>query len=270
MPIIHELPSEAKCRTIVRRAIFGKRLYCPRCLSNHVYKSEQRYWCPGCRKKFSLMSPTWLKGCKLSFRQLMTLLMCWQKKVAFWTTCDIAGVSPPTARRYLRAFRHHLVYESPTLQGEVEMDEAWLGKRRHGNQTIVMGITERGSGKTVIRKVRSRDQGWSDRMLLAYVRRDIPSIVYHDGWEGYQGIDTFFGFRHSTHIHDKGDFGPTNHIENIWSRLKRFITRTWDHTWKRHLPTLLREFEARINSPELFENPSNYLQICLTPVPTAY
>ena len=198
------------------------------------------------------------------------LLVCWQKKVAFGTTLEITGLSAPTVRRYVRLFRTHLVYESPLhLHGNVEIDEAWLGKRRHWNQTMLVGVTERATDKTVVRIAKKREQEWTDRLLLDHV---IPeaSFVFHDGWEGYQGIDRFFGFRHSTHIHDRGDFGPTNHIENIWSRLKRFITRTWDHSWKEHLPQILREFEARINAPELFDSPLHYMQTCLVLAPRAF
>jgi len=268
MSILDSVPSEAKCERIVRNSLFGNRPYCPVCLSSHVRSVEGRYWCPKCRKKFSLTSATWLRHRRIGFRSVVLLLVCWQKKIAFGSTVLFSGLSAPTVRRYFRLFRDHLVYESPRLQGLVEIDEAWLGKRRHGNQTIAVGVTERGSDRTVIRIAKARDQEWTDKLLLDHVDPK-GSFVFHDGWEGYRGIDAFFGYRHSFHIHDQGDFGPTNHIENVWSRLKRFITRTWDHSWKEHLPRILREFEARINAPEMFENPLTYLHICLTLVPRA-
>jgi len=161
------------------------------------------------------------------------------------------------------------VYESPVLKGNIEIDEAWVGRRKHKNQTIVIGAYERESKRAVLRIMKRRDQEYSDRFLLANVKQK-GTHVFHDGWEGYHGIDRFFGYEHSECIHAQGDFGPTAHAENLWSRLKRFITRTWDHSWKRYLPQILREFEARINVPEMFENPLNYLQICLTPVPLRY
>jgi transposase-like protein len=269
MSILDAVPSEAKCQALVRRCLFGKRPFCPRCLSSHIRAMEGRYWCPTCRRKFSLTSASIFRHRRIPLRQILLLLVCWQKKVPFWTTCQIVGVSAPTVRRYFRRFRESLVYESPSnLQGNVEIDEAWLGKRRHGNQTVLVGVTERATDKTVIKIAPRRDQEWTDRLLLGHVRPE-RSFVFHDGWDGYHGIDCFFGYKHSFHIHNHGDFGPTNHIENIWSRLKRFITRTWDHSWKEHLPHILREFEARINAPELFDSPLNYLQTCLTLVPIA-
>ena len=268
MHILESIPSEAQCRRIIRQSLFGKRIYCPRCLSSHVKRSEHRYTCPTCRKPFSIISASPFRHRRISYQQIFILLICWQKKVPFWTTAHFANVSPPTVRRYVTLFRTHLVYESPILRGSVEVDEAWLGRKKHKNQTIVIGATERKSGKAVLRIMKKRDQEWSDRFLLAYIEPQ-DSTIYSDGWEGYHGIREFFGYRHRTCIHGEGDFGPTAHAENIWSRLKRFITRTWDHSWKEHLPQILREFEARINAPELFNSPLNYLEICLTLVPKA-
>lgn len=270
MSILDAIPSDAKCRKIIRDALFGKRIFCPKCCSSHVSSWKDRYWCPRCRKAFSLVSASFLRRRRISYRLIFLLLACWQKKIAFGTIIEISGLSAPTVRRYLRLFRSNLVYESPTgLHGKVEIDEAWLGKRRHGNQTMAIGITERTTDQTIVRIAKKREQEWTDRLLLEFVDPK-DSFVFHDGWEGYHGIDAFFGYQHSRHIHDKGDFGPTNHIENIWSRLKRFITRTWDHSWKEHLPQILREFEARINAPELFNSPLQYLQTCLVLAPRAF
>lgn len=267
MSILNEVPSEAKCRQMVAHAIFGKRPFCPRCGSTHIKVYEGRYRCRGCRRPFSITSVSWLKGMRISYQTLYLLLVCWQRKTAFNTTPHIAGVSGPTVRRYFKLFRTHLVYESPQLSGVVEVDESWLGKRKHGNQTIAIGGIERDTGTVVIRIMKHRDQEWSDRFLIAHVKlTEYP--IFTDGWEGYRGIDRFFGYPHKSCIHAHGDFGPTNHIENVWSRLKGFIKRTWHHCWKENLPHLLREFEARINTPELFDSPQKYLETCLSVVPS--
>jgi transposase-like protein len=246
--MLDRIPSDAKMRAVLFRATFGIRPHCPRCGSGKVKRSEARYRCAKCRKPFSLTSVSWLRGTKLGYRDVFVLLTLWQKRVAFRTAVGISGLSHVTVRRWFRKFRTHLVYESPVLSGSVEIDESWLGKKRHGNQTIAIGAIERSSGKAVIRGKGTK--------------------VFSDAWLGYRGIDRFFGYRHSAHIHDRGDFGPTNHIENLWSRLKSFITRTWHHCWREHLPDLLREFEARINAPSLFDSPLGYLENCLFAVPS--
>lgn len=213
-----------------------------------------------------MKSVSWLKGTKLDLKKLWLLVDCWQRRIAFKTTSEICGVSTVTVRRWFRRFQEHLVYESPDLQGTVEMDEAFLGRRRHKNQRIVLGAYERGSKKIVLRMTMNREQGTTDDFLLRHVKT--TSMVWTDGAPGYEGINAFFGYLHGTCIHDTFDFGPTNHIENVWSVLKGFIRRTYHHFHKEWLPMLLREFEARWNAPDLFLSPLFYLRACLVAVPT--
>ncbi len=266
MSILDGVPSNAKIHAFLRQCTFGGRPYCPRCGSSHIRRSESRYRCPRCRVPFSLTSVSWLSGMKLNPRQCWLLLTCWQQRIAFHTTATIAGVSVITVRRWFRRFQHHLVYESPRLEGFIEVDEAFVGRRRFGNQRVVLGAVERHSGKVIVRMTRNREQETTDRFLLEHVTR--TSTVATDQAGCYEGIDAFFGYQHEVCNHSQFVFGPTNHIENIWSRLKRFIRRTYHHYHKEWLPLLLREFEARINTPEMFLSPNSYLQNSLSVVPT--
>lgn len=45
----------------------------------------------------------------------------------------------------------------------------------------------------------------------------------------YEGIDAFFGYRHVACNRSKFVFGETNRLEVVWSALKWFIRRTYDH-----------------------------------------
>ena len=265
MNILERVPRDAKLRSMMAHATFGDRPFCPRCGSSHVHRSEHRYRCPTCRKPFSLTSVSWLKGTKLGLKEVWLLVDCWQRRIAFNATAEIAGVSTVTVRRWFRRFQLNLVYESPDLQGIVEMDEAFLGRRRHGNQRIVLGAYERASKRIVLRMTRNRDQGTTDRFLLDHV--GTSSMVWTDGAMCYEGISEFFGYTHGFCNHGAWEFGPTNHIENVWSALKGFIRRTYHHYHKEWLPNLLREFEARWNTPDLFISPLSYLRTCLVAVP---
>ncbi|MBI4433267.1 transposase [Candidatus Uhrbacteria bacterium] len=103
------------------------------------------------------------------------------------------------------------------------------------------------------------DQETSDRFLLAHVT--CGSTLCSDGSVRYARVSC---------DHSRFEFGPTNRIEAVWSSLKRFIRRTHHHVWKEHPPSLLREFEARWNTPELFRSPLTFLEASLTAVPTRY
>jgi transposase-like protein len=267
MHILEAIPSEAKIKKILIQSVFGKRPFCPRCGSSHIHASEHRYTCPRCRKPFSLTSVSWLKGMKITYRELWLLLYCWQKKIPFHLTLEMTKLSHITVRRWRRRFQKYMVYESPILKGLVEMDEAFLGKRRTGNQQIVLGAWSRRDKKVVLRCAPDREQGTTDRFILRYIDRRDTSI-FTDCAPCYEGIDAFFGYEHFTCNHSQYVFGPTNLIENIWSRVRRFIIRIYHHFHKKWLPLLLREFEARINNPELFESPLSFLQISLYAVPS--
>jgi transposase-like protein len=266
MSILEGVPSDAKIRSLIRRATFGVRPHCPRCGSGHVRRSEDRWRCPKCRRPFSLTSVSWLSGMKIAPRDLWLLLACWQKRVAFGTAADVTGLSRVTVRRWFRRFRWNFSYESPILEEFVEADESFHGRRRRGAQRIVLGAVERGAWRPVVRASRKRDQESTDRFLLAHVREG--ATVATDEAGCYLGIDAFFGYRHVTCNHSKFVFGETNRIEAVWSALKRFIRRTYDHVQAEWLPDILREFEARANAPELFLSPLTFLENSLVAVPS--
>ncbi len=263
---IDEVPSNAKLRSLFRHATFGKRVFCPRCGTSHIKQSEARYRCPKCRRPFSLFSVSWLGCTKLSLRQIWILLQCWQAQYTLPAASSMASVSIITVRRWYGRFRRHLVYVSPEkFLGEVEVDESFVGRRRYKNQRIVLGAWCREEEKVILRIVPNRSQGTTDRFLLEHINEG--STVYTDSATCYEGIDEFFGYIHEACNHSKFVFGPTNRIEGIWSILKRHIRRTYHHVWKEHLPQLLWEIEARINTPQMFRNPLTYLQSSLVVVP---
>ncbi len=134
-----QIPSASKIRSEVRRVVFGKKLFCPRCGSPQVKRSENRYRCRLCRKPFSLTSPTWLKGMKISHQQLWLLLWCWTRKVPLDQTASAAGLSKSTARKWYEKFRDNLPQEKleeVRLSGIVQMDEAYRGGKKRGYSII--------------------------------------------------------------------------------------------------------------------------------------
>jgi len=267
MHILESIPSEAKCRSLIRQCLFGKRLYCPHCFRSRPVALAGRYFCRGCRKKFSLVSCSWLRRSRIRYRTLWLLILCWQRKIPFGLTVSIAGVSAQTVRRYHRLFRDHLVHISPELGGVVEVDEAFFGRRRHGRQRIVIGAIARGTGRIALRVIKRRNDEYTDDFILDHIIGG--STVCTDGAGCYEGIDAFWGYRHIACNHSVFHFGPTNRIESVWSSLKRFLTKTLGRPNAKDLPKILREFEARNNHPETFENPLAFLKNSLTLVPLA-
>ena len=267
MSMLDQVPAEAKCRTMLRKAAFGRRAYCPHCQYTRVIPSDGRYFCPRCRKKFSLTSCTWMRRCRLPYRKVFALLLCWQRRVPFGLAAELSGVSAPTARRWMRLFRSVFPPNEAEFSGTVEVDEAFFGRKRNGRQAIVLGMLERRTGRIALRRVPRRDDEQTDRFILDHAIGG--TTVCSDGAPCYAGIDSFFGYRHTVCNHSEFVFGPTNRIEAVWSSLKRFLRRTVGRPTCCDLTETLREFEWRKNHPEIFESPLTFLEMFLNPVPLA-
>ncbi len=113
-------------------------------------------------------------------RLLAQVVHCWQARIPFNATLSITGLSRVTVRRRIRRFQRSLDVESPAHEGLVEVDEAFVGRRRRGNQRIVVGAWSRTQRKAVLRYVPDREQGTTDRFLLAHVGAR-GTTVFTDG-----------------------------------------------------------------------------------------
>src|SRR3978361_1724898 len=96
--------SERQIEAELRKIFFppNGRIHCSRCGSFRVKKvwSEDRYHCPKCRKKFSLLSGTWLGHLRIPATTLMILLWAWMKEYSVIQAMDLTNLSHVSVRRY--------------------------------------------------------------------------------------------------------------------------------------------------------------------------
>src|SRR3989344_34562 len=100
--------SERQLEDMLRNMFFAKgRVRCTTCGYTHIYKlkNDGRYHCPRCRKKFSLLSHTWLRHLRIPLTTFMILLWSWMKGYSIDQAHDLTSVSVPSIRRYFRLFR---------------------------------------------------------------------------------------------------------------------------------------------------------------------
>ena len=166
-------------------------------------------------------------------------------------------LSHVTVRRWYRKFNALIPKEIKKLRGTVEIDEAFIGRQKFKNQTIVIGALERDRNKIVLQCIPDREQGTTDTFILETVKPN--SMVYTDAAGQYQHLTEFFGYGHEWVNHSLGSFGLTNRIENVWMCLRRFIKKVYHHIWAVHLPNVLREFQARRSHPNVFTNQLSFL-----------
>lgn len=247
-------------RHLVEQTILGNTKCCPTCQTK-LKLAPKYYWCSSCRAKVYPKSLCWLRHSKLTYKKILTLLRSWQKGLSPGAVKELTGMSYPTIARWYGLFRDHLPDSGGVvLTGEIEADESFFGRRKYHNQEIVMGVTERGSGRRRLKIIPDREQDTFEAFLLATV--DTKSLVSTDAHKSYEGIE-WYGYNHWQSNHSIGQLSETNQIEGTWSVIKRHIRRMYGSIRMSLLPQLLIEFEARANFRDLFKDCQSYLQECL-------
>jgi len=259
--LLNQMPSEAQIKKQLRKIIFGKNLFCPRCHSRKVYTSEDRYRCSACRQPFSLLSGTWLSGMKLNLRTFYGLLWCWTQRIPVLQSQKLCHIKEESVRHWFRQFRLHLPDLQPILNGRVQMDEAYfkslsllLAKQVGTNKLAHQVIFKNSINKTE-----------TANFLFQYI--EPKSRLQTDGSKIYKGIDQWWQVKHRVDIHKKFEFGLTSEIEGMFGNLRTFIRRMYHHTTPKYLPEYVSEFCLRFSSPEIFFSPNDYLIKTLKPVP---
>ncbi len=264
--------SEREARARLRAIVFPKgRVRCPHCGRLDVRAIEARYWCRKCRKKFSLLSHTWLKHLRLPVTTLFLLLDSWMQGFAVEEIQRLTGVSRPTIYRANRLFRIHVVKSVAFKpQKDVQVDEAYFGSFKkqanwyHGKRTYrvvaktcVAGISCPSSGTLAMRVI----EGKPGIPIKAFIRENVPArlIVYSDGSNIYRGLtDTHFLV---SRTHDQG-FHNAYYIESCWSWAKRKLFRQYHHFTRKYASEYIAELEWRFNTRNEAKDPLFSLRNC--------
>ena len=151
-----------------------------------------------------------------------------------------------------------------TLQGHVELDEAYVGGHRPGKRgrgaagkTIVMGMAERG-GKIAAKVIPDVKQATLRGVVLDNV--EPGSIVSTDELMSYNLLEgdgyvhgrvkhgakewSYYDYRHDA-VHN------TNRVESFWKLFKKSIASTHIHISAKHADRYLGEFSFRSNHREM-------------------
>jgi transposase-like protein len=250
---LNQISSDAQIKKQIRKIVFGANIFCPACHSRKIHVYESRYRCQKCRCKFSLLSHTWLKNCKLSLSKIYTLLL---------QTERLCTLSEEAVRHWFRQFRVHLPeFEPIILSGKVQMDEAYF---KSLSLLLAKQVGSRKLAHEIIFKD-SVDKSEASQFLFQYVKP--KTKLQTDGSAIYKKIEQWWPVRHKVDIHKKFEFGLTSEIEGMFGNLRTFIRRMYHHTTKEYLPEYVSEFCFRFSSPEIFNSPLDYLKKTLSLVP---
>ena len=144
------------------------------------------------------------------------------------------------------------------LSGHVEVDETFIGGRRHrskvrrhgdkSNKTIVLGMAQR-DGQLRSKVVKST----SALTLIPEVMENVApgTTVSTDEWQPYKNLPAL-GYVHVSVAHKADEWVKgqhhTNTLEGFWSHLKRGIRSTHCSVSRQHLQKYVDEFAFRFNT----------------------
>jgi len=200
---------------------------------------------------------------KLSLRTFWALLWCWTQQIPVLQTQKLCHVSDPTIRHWFRQFRLHLPQFEPILEGIVQMDEAYF-------KSLSLIMAKQVGSKKVAHQIifkNSVDKSEAANFLFQFIQP--KTKLQTDGAGIYRSIEQWWQVRHKKDIHKKWEFELTSEIEGMFGNLRTFIRRMYHHVTPEYLPEYVSEFCVRFCSPETFENPLNYLEKTINPVPFA-
>ena len=184
-----------------------------------------------------------LKNKRLSDHRLRKLILCFCVDVTATQASVLLGLNRNTVNRWYGIFRRaihaHQEALKDALVGRVEVDESYFGasrvrgfhgKRKRGRGTRkqpVFGIFER-DGRVYTEIVPDCRKATLQAVILGKV--SVESVIYSDGWRGYNGLVDVGYSRHFRVHHGANEFARDKHchingIESFWSFTKRRLAK---------------------------------------------
>lgn len=265
--ILRQIPRKTKLRTIFKRIVFGSHVHCPACNSRSFrrVKKEDRWRCNRCDLPFSIKSACWLKGSKLPLESIWLLILCWQKQFSVMNAVEITGLSRVSVFVWYAKFSEHIPKEllDTLLSGDIACDEMYtkgnaiIGAKQKGTRNIALKVLHQ----------KSVERHHAIDFLMRFTKAN--SRLCTDGGSIYRGIDKWVNLKHEYEIHKRFEFTLTSEIEGVWGVFRTFVRRMYHHVTMYKLEDLVSEFCLRFRQDKIFENPENYLRVCLSTKPFA-
>lgn len=239
---------------------------CPYCANQKVsFIKTRRIWqCLTCKKQFSVKVGTIFEDSAIPLQKwLPALWMVVNDKngISSYEAARALGVTQKTA--WFMNHRIRLALQdrnSEKLDGEIEVDETWVGGKFQNmhkakrpskadgqtNKTIVVGMLQRG-GKVRATVIKDTSRHTLQKQVRSNV--DKTANLYTDAHPAYDGLVRDY---HHEMIDHRVSYGQgsvhTNGIENFWSLLKRSVKGTYVHVDNEHVERYLDEQSFRFNN----------------------
>jgi transposase-like protein len=270
--LVKQFGSEEKCWRYLEELRWPNGVKCPRCSGAKIsrIKKRRQFDCDSCRYQFSATAGTIFHDTHLPLWKwfaAMYLMIEAKKGISANQLKRTLAVSYKTAWYLCHRIRKAVTeLERKELKGVIEVDETYVGGKRHGkgriagweNKTCVVGAIERG-GKARLDMVPNRGGGTLRNFITRKTVDDLKVIITDDyaGYDKVEDVNTAHEtVNHSREEWVRGEF-HTNSIENVWSLLKRSIVGSYHKISTKHLERYLDELEWKFNNrnnPFLFRD----------------
>ena len=253
-------PDDYACLEWIKNHRWPDGIHCKKCqkiTKHHRVKKRTCYECDWCGNQVYPTAGT-------IFHKSTTPLRTWFQAIYQMasTRCGISakqieresGVTYKTAWRMFHQIRKLLDEDVGFLSDQIEVDETYIGGKRHGKRgrgaegkSIVAGIAQR-KGKITALKV----SNVKANTLLPFITRNVllPSVVYTDEMPSYRRLKSL-GYSHESVHHASKVYVSgnvhTNTIDGFWSLLKRGINGTYHAISEKYLQSYINEYVFRYN-----------------------
>lgn len=275
--------SDTQIRSIFRAARFGDRTRCPRCgYARKLWPLDDDRWrCKRCRKRFGLLTDTWLSHTRFELAEIYELLFWFELELTDHGIARRVDVPYHRVHRFLLGVRRAIAtFEDRSialLDGEAEVDETYFGPRfrnrrranrrklRKSGQVLsgrgaqrlkqaVFGIYERTDGIVYVQPVASVSR--ETLQSIIHQKVSIETTIYSDSWASYEGLAEDYAGHEILHHRAKEYVRGTasiNGIEGFWAYAKERLLRHHGVS-PDHFLLYLKEMEYRFNHRSLDPN----------------
>lgn len=253
-------PDEEACRRYLIDVRWGGRVRCARCQAEETWElGNGRFECKRCGHQTSVTAGTLLHGTRKPLKLWFRAMWEMASRKNGVNACELQRLmgfgSYGTAWNWLHKLRRAMARRSAEpLWGEVVVDDAYLGAKRHATHLFGRGTTndvilvaaENGGGRIRI----ARAEGVTEAAIGPFIEVSIApdARVVTDGWAGYS-VSALNGRAHvatSKIRHAQND--PLQMCHIVIALLKRWWLGTFHGAISsKHLDAYLEEFAFRFN-----------------------